>query len=89
MLTVTEAASARLAEILKQEEFPEEAAIRFVREAGGLRLQSDNERPGDTTFQHEGRTVLLLDEQVSELLADETLDVDGPKLALRGAGDEP
>jgi len=88
MLTVTEAASACLAEILKREEVPEGAAVRFVHEEGGLRLQSDDERPGDTTFQHEGRTVLLLDEQVSELLADETLDADGPKLALRGAGDE-
>jgi Fe-S cluster assembly iron-binding protein IscA len=87
MFTVTEAASARLAEILQQKDLPEEVAVRFVHEGGQIRLQSDNEQPGDTTFKHEGRTVLLLDTQVSELLANETLDIEGPGLTLRGADD--
>jgi Fe-S cluster assembly iron-binding protein IscA len=87
MLTVTEAASARLAEILKQKNVRGEVAVRFIHEGGKIRLQSDNEHPGDTTFQHEGRTVLLLDAQLSELLADETLDIEGPRLTLRGADD--
>jgi hypothetical protein len=49
-------------------------------------MQMDNERPGDETFAHEGRTVLLLDSEVSDALAERTLDVEdaaeGPRLAL-------
>jgi hypothetical protein len=46
----------------------------------------DNARPGDETFDYEGRTVLMLDAQVSQVLDDSTLDVEatdeGPKLIL-------
>ena len=83
MLTVTDAASARLAQILEQEGLPTEAAIRFVYEGKGVAMRQDNERPGDATFQHAGRTVLLLDAEVSELLSEDTLDVEGAKLTLR------
>ena len=83
MLTVTEAASARLAEMLKQQDVPADIAVRFVHEGEGVGLRPDNEREGDTAFQHEGRTVLLLDAQVSELLVDDTLDVEDAKLTLR------
>ncbi len=83
MLTVTEAASARLAQVLKQQSMPEEIAVRFVYEGNGGALRRDNERPGDTTFQHEGRTVLLPDAQVSGLLAEDTLDLEGAKLKLQ------
>ena len=83
MLTVTEAASVRFAQMLKQQSMPEEIAVRFVYEGQGVASQQDSERAGDTTFQHEGRTVLLLDAQVSELLAEDTLDLEGAKLALK------
>ena len=83
MLTVTEAASTRLAQMLKQQSMPEEIAVRFVYEGQGIALQQDSERAGDTTFQHEGRTVLLLDAQVSELTAEDTLDLVGAKLTLK------
>jgi hypothetical protein len=83
MLTVTEAASARLAEILGQEGLPEDTAIRLVDEGQGIGMQPDSKRPGDATFQHEGRTVLLLGAQISELLSDDTLDVEGARLTLR------
>jgi Fe-S cluster assembly iron-binding protein IscA len=88
MLTVTDAAVAHLAEMLKQQDTPEDVAVRFVCEAQGIALQHDNEREGDTTFQHEGQTVLLLDAQVSELLAEHTLDVDGAKLTLQHPQDD-
>ena len=87
MLTVTEAAGTLLAQILDQEDLPQEVAIRLVHEGEGVTMQPDSERPGDATFQHEDRTVLLLDEQISQLLTEETLDVDGEKLALRGSRD--
>lgn len=62
MLTVTAAASARPAQLLKQPSMPEEIAVRFV---------------------YEGRTVLPLDAQVSELLAEDTFDLVGAKLMLK------
>lgn len=83
MLTVTEASSARLAQVPDQKGLPDEVAIRFASEGQDIALQRDGERAGDTTFQHEGRTVLLLDVQVSELLAEDALDREGAKLKLQ------
>jgi Fe-S cluster assembly iron-binding protein IscA len=96
MLTMTEAAGAHLAR--KLVEADDDMAIRFVPKRGakvrpkwGLRL--DTARPTDETFAHRGKTVLVLDEEVAELLANEVLDVKsgdaGPKLKLHhGAGAE-
>lgn len=86
MLTVTDAASERLATILDEEGVPEDKAIRLVRNEEGLGMQPDSERPGDVSFAHDGRTVLVLDEQLSELLTEETLDVQGGQLTLRRPG---
>jgi Fe-S cluster assembly iron-binding protein IscA len=83
MLTVTDAAKTRLAQILDEQGLPEEVAVRLVYEEQGVALQQGSERPGDATFQHEGRTVLLLDADVSELLSEGTLDVEGAELTLR------
>jgi Fe-S cluster assembly iron-binding protein IscA len=85
MLVVSEVASASLAQMLQQREFPEGTAIRLVQAPKGMALQSDTQREGDTVFEHEGRTVLLLDAQVSELLSNSTLDMEGDTLALRHA----
>jgi hypothetical protein len=87
MLTVTEAAGAHLAQLLEQRNAPGDIAIRFVCEGQGIALRQDSERPGDTTFQHEGRTVLLLDAQVSELVAAQTLELEGTRLTLELPGD--
>ncbi len=84
MLTLTEAAGAYLTAILDEERVPVEAAVRFVKEEDGFAMGPDTARPGDVTFEHEGRTVLLLDEQVSGLLAAKRLDVnDSDELTLR------
>jgi hypothetical protein len=83
MLAVTEAARTRLAQLLGQEDVSAEAAVRLVQERDGISLQRDAERPGDEIFQHSGRTVLVLDAQVSELLSDSTLDIDETGFALR------
>lgn len=86
MLTLTDAAAVHLTELLTTAEAPEDVAVRFVRNEKGLAMQMDNERPGDDTFAHEGRTVLLLDSEVSEALTGRILDVEdsveGPRLAL-------
>ena len=87
MLTVTEAACAHLAKMLAAADAPDKVAVRFVVEGTGLALTLDKAGPNDATFGHEGRTVLLLDEDVSQLLVDNTLDIEqtdaGPKLELR------
>ncbi len=83
VLTVTEAASAHLAQMIKRQNWSENIAVRIVYEGQSAALRQDSERTGDTTFQHEGRTVLLLDAQVSELLAEDTLDLEGTKLKLQ------
>ena len=86
MLTVTEAACEHLAELLKAHDAPEGTAIRFVNEGQGIALQHDSEREGDTTFEHDGRTVLLLGTQMAELLAEAKLDIEDAKLCLLQPG---
>lgn len=75
MLAVTEAAIARLSQVLGQAGVSENVAVRL----------SDAERPGDSAFQHNGRTVLVLDGRVSELLSASRLDVDGDRFTVRKA----
>lgn len=83
MLTVTEAAGSHLAQLLEKRDAQEGVAVRFVDDGQGITLRKDNERDGDIAFQHEGRTVLLLDAQVSKLLAEDTLDIVDAKLTLQ------
>jgi len=87
MLTVTEVASARLAQMLEDQGVSEEVAVRFVIEGQGVALRQDTERPGDATFQHDGRTILLLDAEVSELLTETTLDLEDARLTLLHSGE--
>ena len=86
MLTVTEAAGAYLTEILAEVNAADGTAVRFVVQENKLAPYLDNSRPGDATFDHEGRTVLVLDENISQTLANSTLDVKdtttGPQLVL-------
>jgi hypothetical protein len=88
MFAITEAAGSHLSQILDRESCPEETAVRLVYDGRGFAMQPDSKREGDATFEHEGRLVLLLDEQVSQLLADHTLDMDGDNLALKGSADQ-
>lgn len=86
MLTLTDAAGAHLSGLLGEVEAPDEAAVRIVLQDQGLALRLDQEQPGDKTFEHNGKKVLLLDEQVSNVLAEKTLDVEdsesGPRLSV-------
>jgi len=86
MFIVTEAAGGYLTTVLDKTNISEGTAIRLVLEGNTLTPQLDNARPGDETFDYEGRTVLMLDAQVSQVLDDSTLDVEatdeGPKLIL-------
>jgi hypothetical protein len=87
MLTVTTAALDRLSTKLARKKAGEGMALRFTRRPGGWRLRLDRADPADKTYTHEGRNVLLLDQDVSRAMASMTLDVRvtnrGPRLRLR------
>ena len=89
MLTVSESAGARLARKLVNKQAAEDVANRFVRDTKrkGWTIRLDHLRPNDATFAHDGRTVLLLDEQASHSLRNKMLDIketdEGPRLRFR------
>jgi hypothetical protein len=86
MFTMTETAGEYLTTLLDNANAEGETAIRLVFDGNTLLPKLDNARPGDATFDHEGRTVLVLDAQVTHVLAESMLDVrateEGPKLVL-------
>lgn len=86
MFVMTEAAGVYLCALLDRAQIPEQAAVRFVIEGDSLETRLDTPRPGDTSYDHEGRRVLVLDTRMSQLLEDSTLDVqpsaDGERLVL-------
>ena len=86
MFTITDAAGEHLTTLLDNANAPQETAIRFILAGNSVKSVMDSARPGDTTLEHENRTVLLLDAEVSQALAASTLDVqstdDGKSLVL-------
>jgi hypothetical protein len=86
MFTMSETAGEYLTTLLDNANAAEETAIRFVLDGNTLTPKLDNARPGDATFDHEGRMVLVLDAQVTQALDESMLDVrateEGPKLVL-------
>jgi Fe-S cluster assembly iron-binding protein IscA len=75
MLTLTEDAARLLAEVLDRVE-ESDRAVRIVQGRACWVMRLDREGPEDESFEHEGRTILLLDPSVAETLDDKTLDVD-------------
>lgn len=73
MLSVTKPALKRLSRRLVRKGAADGMALRFKRREGGWTLRVEHESPGDTAFSHDGRTVLLLDAEVSKAMADMTL----------------
>ncbi len=76
MLTLSYTASEHLALMLADAEAPDDAVMRLVANDDECGLEIDTVQPGDTTFVHAKKTVLAIDEQVSELLANQKLVVD-------------
>jgi hypothetical protein len=87
MLIVTKCALERLSRRLAGKKAAAHVALRFTRWEGGWKLGPDQERPGDVTFAHAGRSVLLLDERAAEAMANLMLVVRktdvGPRFRLR------
>lgn len=87
MLDVSKPALARLSYKLAHDDSGKDVALRFTPHENGWKLSPDRARFGDVTFTHGGRNVLLLDESVSQAMADLMLDLrrtdSGPRLRLR------
>ena len=94
MFTVSHAASELLAQMLSNDESSDDAVFRLVVKNDEIGLEIDTVQPGDSTFTHDERIVLVIDEEVSESVADITLDAlvegDSSELVLtdRFEGDE-
>ncbi len=87
MLTMTEAAGAHISHLLGEARFTGEVAMHLVPGDEGMRLLLDRPQPRDIRLEHEGKTVLVLNEGAAELVEDASLNVrdteDGPKLVLQ------
>jgi Fe-S cluster assembly iron-binding protein IscA len=75
VLTLTQAAANHLAELRKIPELQPDKVIRFVIEDDSVQMKPDQKRPGDVALKHDNKTILILDETVSEALDDLTLDL--------------
>lgn len=88
MLTVTDTAAAHLAELLDNAEAADEAVVRFVPQGQTLTLQLGSEQSGDQTFQHGEKTVLAVEPEIAQALADKRLELqateEGERLAISG-----
>ena len=86
MLVLSYEASEYFALMLAQAEAPDDAVIRLVAKDDEIGFAIDTVQPGDETFAHAEKTVLAIDEQISEWLANKRLDVeftgDEPELTL-------
>ncbi len=86
MVSLSYTAAEHLAYMLADANAPEDAVIRVVVEEGQLGLIIDTVQPGDTTFAHAEKTVLAIDAQISESLADKRLDlhveIDQPEFVI-------
>ena len=87
MFSMTGAAGAHFTRLLERDEMPEDAVVMLEQEEDKLTLRIGEAHPRDSTFAHEGRTVLVVRDQLCQELADKTLDVEdtdeGSRLQLR------
>lgn len=75
MLTVTDDARAHFAKLLDGANVPDESVVRIVAQEQGLALAPDVARDGDETFDHDGKTVLVIQPELATHLEGMTLDV--------------
>jgi Fe-S cluster assembly iron-binding protein IscA len=87
MLTVTYTAGEHIAYMLSEHEVRDDVVLRIELTKGGIEMQPDKMRPVDETFDHNGKVVLVLDQQTSQLLGNKTIDLmtddDGSHLILK------
>jgi len=87
MLTVTDDAKSHLANLLDASGAPDGTAVRLVPSEQGLGLTTGTEEPQDTSYELEGRTVLLVNSELNTQLAEHTMDTEqteeGTTLTIR------
>ena len=86
MLQMTERARESFKSTLQLVEDPD-AMLRIGRTDSGLGLFPDTQKDDDQVILYDGRALLLIDQEVSETLANTTIDVedqaDGPHFVVR------
>jgi Fe-S cluster assembly iron-binding protein IscA len=87
MLQLTPAAAKHLEDLLASKGVPAQASIRIVRgPSGELQLRSYLPKSDDVGIEHQGKMILILDKEMSDLLNSRVLDVvpgpQGETLAL-------
>ena len=86
MVTVTYSAGEHMAYTLSEHQVHDDVVLRIKLTKGGVEMQPDKVRPGDETFDHNGKIVLVLDQPSSEFLGNKTIDLtsddDGSHLIL-------
>ncbi len=86
MVSITYTAAEHIAYTLSEHQVRDDIVLRIKLTKGGVEMQPDKMRPGDETFDHNGKVVLVLDQQTSQLLGNKTIDLmtddDGSHLIL-------
>lgn len=75
MLNVTDEAKVFLKGLIDQNNVPEDATIRLTAGPQGLGLAPDAATETDTTFEHDGRTVLAVAEPIATQLDGKSIGV--------------
>ena len=86
MVTVTYTAAEHMAYMLSEHQACDDVVVRMKSTKDGVEMQPDKIRPGDETFAHNGKVILVLDQQTSQLLGNLTIDLmtddDGSHLTI-------
>ncbi len=86
MVTLTYTAGERMAYMLSEHQDRDDVVMRIKLTKGDVEMQPDKIRPGDETFAHDGKVILVLDQQISQLLDNKTIDLmtddDGSHLTI-------
>ena len=75
MMTVTYTAGEHMAYTLSEHQVRDDVVLRIKLAQDGVEIQPNKIRPGDETFDHNGKVVLVLDQQTSQLLGNKTIDL--------------
>ncbi len=75
MVTLTYTAGEHLAYMLSKHQVRDDVVLRMKSTKDGIKVQPDKIRPGDETFDHNGKVVLVLDQQTSQLIGNKTIDL--------------
>lgn len=91
MFQVTGEATKHMADTLESVNAPEDAVLRLIPQENSLGLGVGQVEPDDLTYEHEGRTVLVVNRSLADHLEALELGMESvgegePRLQLRQAG---